>query len=43
MTDEPRTITERLDAAKDGREFATVIGSLFAALEQARHEDDDDD
>ena len=35
---EPRTIPERLDAAQDGEQFAAVLGSLFAALEQARDE-----
>ena len=39
---EPKTIPERLDAARDGTEFAAVLGSLFIALEQARDEVDDE-
>lgn len=40
---EPRTIPERLDAAENGEQFAAVLGSLFAALEQARDEVDADE
>ena len=40
---EPKTLAEKLDAARDGREFAAVLGGLFAALEQARDEDGTDD
>ena len=43
MTDPtPRTIPERLDAARDGQEFAAVLGSLFTALEQAIDEQGDE-
>ena len=41
--DEPRTIPEKLDAARDGQEFASVLQKLFSALERAREDDDDDD
>lgn len=34
MTD-PKTIPERLDAARDGAEFAAVLQGLFGALERA--------
>ena len=37
---EPKTIPERLDAARDGTEFAAVLGELFGALEKAREEGD---
>ena len=40
---EPKTIPERLDAARDGQEFAAVLGSLFTALEQAMDEESDDE
>ena len=42
MTD-PRTIPELLDAARDGREFAAVLGGLFTALEKARDEEAGDE
>lgn len=35
MNDEPKTIPERLDAARDGQEFAAVLQGLFGALEKA--------
>lgn len=40
MSNEPKTLAEQLDAAKDGQEFGQVINNLFAALE--RRMDDDD-
>lgn len=36
---EPKTIPEKLDAARDGQEFAAVLANLFAALEQAIDEE----
>lgn len=39
MTD--RTIPEQLDNARDGREFADVLGRLFGALEKAMEDDDE--
>lgn len=38
MSDEPKTIPEQLDAARDGTEFAAVLQGLFAGLEKARGE-----
>ena len=38
---EPKTVAEQLDAAKDGQEFAQVINGLFGALE--RMSDDADE
>lgn len=35
----PKTAAEKLDAARDGREFAAAIMELFDALDKARHED----
>ena len=40
MTDQPRTIPEKLDAAQDGLQFAQVIQGLFAGLEKAMDDDD---
>lgn len=37
---EPRTITERLDAAQTGTEFGQVITDLFAARDRTRDTDD---
>jgi hypothetical protein len=39
---EPKTVAERLDAADDGQQFAGVLHSLFASLEQAIDDEDDD-
>lgn len=36
---EPRTIVERLDAARDGAEFAQALNLLFGALEAAARDD----
>jgi len=36
---EPKTIPERLDAARDGKEFGDVINGLFTALEKAMDEE----
>lgn len=36
---EPRTITERLDAAQNGEQFGNVILDLFAGLERARDDE----
>ena len=33
---EPKTVAEKLDAAKNGEEFGLVILELFAALDKAR-------
>lgn len=38
--DAPRTVPEKLDAARDGQEFASVLRGLFSALERAREDDD---
>lgn len=38
MTD-PKTFPERLDAAKNGEEFASVLNGLFSALEAAMDEE----
>jgi len=40
---EPRTIVERLDAARDGAEFAAALNLLFGALERAARADDEAD
>lgn len=37
---EPKTVAEKLDAAKSGEEFADVIQGLFGALERARDEEE---
>lgn len=39
----PKTIPEQLDNARDGREFANVLGRLFGALEKAMDEEGDDE
>lgn len=41
MTHEPKTIVEKLDAARDGHEFAQVLNNLFGALERAKDEADE--
>ena len=33
--DEPKTVAEKLDATRNGDEFAAVIQGLFGALEAA--------
>ena len=38
MTD-PKTIPEKLDAARNGDEFAQVLNDLFTALEEAKNDD----
>lgn len=38
MTD-PKTFPEKLDAARNGEEFAAALMGLFNALEQAREEE----
>lgn len=40
MSDEPKTIAERLDAAQTGDEFHRVINSLFGILDKARDEEE---
>lgn len=35
MTNEPKTTSERLDAARSGEDFAQVLSDLFGALEKA--------
>lgn len=40
MAAEPKTVAERLDAARDGEEFGAVLMGLFAALDRARDEAD---
>jgi hypothetical protein len=37
---EPKTVAERLDAARNGEEFGEVINRVFAALEKAMREED---
>lgn len=39
--DDPKTIPEKLDAAKNGDEFGRVLMGLFSALDQARAELDE--
>lgn len=39
---EPKTLPEMLDAAQDGKEFAEVLGGLFAALDKARAKEEDE-
>lgn len=39
---EPKTVAERLDAAGDGQQFGQILQSLFASLEQAIDDKDDD-
>lgn len=34
---------EKLDAAKDGKEFGAVLGGLFAALDAARETEEEED
>ena len=41
MSDEPKTLPEQLDAAKDGQEFGDLIMGFFAALDKARREEDE--
>ena len=40
---EPKTVAEKLDAARNGEEFGQVLNGLFAALDQARAEEAADD
>ena len=40
MTD-PKTFPEKLDAAKNGAEFAAVLNDLFTALEKAIDDEDE--
>ena len=40
MTD-PKTFPEKLDAAKNGTEFAAAINDLFNALEKAIDDEDE--
>lgn len=40
--EEKRTVAEQLDAAETGEEFAVVIGRLFAALEGAADNEEQD-
>lgn len=37
---EPKTVAEKLDAAKNGEEFMQVLHDLLAALDKARDDDD---
>ena len=40
MVNEPKTVAEQLDAAKDGEEFGKVLMGFFAAVDKARDEDE---
>lgn len=40
--DEPKTVAEKLDAAKDGSEFQAVLMDLFSALDKAVQESKED-
>jgi hypothetical protein len=40
MTDDRRTFVERLDAAKNGKEFGAVLNDLFAHLDNTRDQED---
>ena len=35
---DPKTVAEQLDAAKDGEEFGQVLMGFFAAMDKARDE-----
>jgi hypothetical protein len=37
---ERRTVTEQLDAARNGQEFTDALQGLFGALEKARDEEE---
>lgn len=39
---EPRTIVERLDAAESGAQFASALNGLFAALEKAARDEEEE-
>ena len=41
VSDNPTTIPEKLDAARDGKEFAQVLNNLFGVLERAKDEADE--
>ena len=43
MTEPRKTIPEQLDAAKTSEEFALVIMDMFAAMDRARQEEENDD
>lgn len=36
---DPKTFPEKLDAAKNGQEFAAVLEELFTALQEAKDDD----
>ena len=38
MVNDPKTVAEQLDAAKDGEEFGQVLMGFFAAMDKARDE-----
>jgi hypothetical protein len=40
MSEEPKTLAERLDAATTGQEFGQVIVGLFDTLEQKMDNDE---
>ena len=42
MVNDPKTVAEQLDAAKDGEQFGNVLKGFFAALADAKHRDDDE-
>ena len=41
MVNDPKTVAEQLDAAKDGEEFGKLLKGFFAALADAKHREDD--
>lgn len=43
MSEAKKTIPEQLDAAENGEQFGRVLTGLFAALDKARWEQQDDD
>ncbi len=40
MVNDPKTVAEQLDAAKDGEEFGQVLMGFFSALAKQREDDE---
>jgi hypothetical protein len=40
VSDEPKTLAEQLDAAKNAEEFGNVLMGFFAAEDKARYGDE---
>jgi hypothetical protein len=43
VSQDPKTVPEALDAARDGDEFGQVLSGLFASLEAARDTQEEND